>query len=148
MYLGDLLCRVQCLCETVSVYVQGRDHGYQSPGPLTIRVCVCVYLLWTLFVLRSVYASCCGVSLGHCYFFACTDVTMTNWTLLDGDLPPPICPTPNLLSCFLLHDAQRQEQTRRQKTTGLWNFWCPNDSSIKSINTPVGCVSRYLRWRN
>lgn len=93
IYWGDLLCRVQCLCETVSVYVQGRDDGHRNPGSLTVP-CVCerVYLLWSL-LLRSVYARCCAVSLGHhsfiffIYFFCgvyrCEHEE--NWKLLAGD---------------------------------------------------------------
>lgn len=151
MYLGDLSCRVQCLCETVSVYVQGRDHGYRTPGPLTLNrtVCVCVYLpssCWGPCMPGVVLFPSVTIALFFVLFFPCTDVNMMNWKLLDGD-PTHLSSTrsPDPFPPWLMLSGRNK--TRRQKT-GRWNLRCPNDSSIRSINTPVGCVFRWLWWRH
>lgn len=118
MYLGDLLCRVQCLCETVSVYVQGRDHGYQTPGPLPLNRTVCVYLLGTLLVLRSAYARCCSVSLGHHYFFCVyrcehEELKTFRWTPHPSVLHPlscPVCSSVNALAARTNKEAEDDRQ--------------------------------------
>lgn len=147
LYLGDLSCRVQCSCETLRVCARTGNRGSQNsrvlqPWPLP---CVCIYSEPPS-RRGHVYASCCGVSLGHHYLFffvccfsvcvcVCTDMTIMNWNRLDGDPPPtpPICapPTPRPLS------LSSRGKWRTKTEVGL------STSGIRTANPPVGCVFRW-----
>lgn len=145
IYWGDLLCRVQCLCETVSVYVQGRDDGHRNPGSLTVP-CVRerVYLLWSL-LLRSVYARCCAVSLGHhsfiffIYLFFLWRVQMWTWRKLKTSSWRLYLFVPLRLSPSLVFAAEINEEGGG----GGQNLLGSDDSLMKIHNTPVGCVFRF-----
>ena len=128
-------------------------------APPTLNRTVCVYLLRIPLVLRSVYARCCGVSLGHHYFFCVyryehDKLKTFRWRTPNththtSPQPHPSVLQPTFLHCFLLHCAlAARTNMEAEDRTGRWNLWCPNDNLIRSINTPVGCVCRWLWWRN
>lgn len=134
-----------CIC--VCARTGPRLPDPRALNPLTVP-CVCV-LLWTLLVLRSVYARSCGVSprspLPFWFFFSCVYRCEHDKMKTFRWRPHPsfLHPTHQVLFPPLL-----MLSSKNRKKTGWWNLWCPHDSSIRSINTPVGRVFRWLWWRN
>lgn len=147
LYLGDLSCRVQCSCETLRVCARTGNRGSQNsrvlqPWPLP---CVCIYSEPPS-RRGHVYASCCGVSLGHHYLFffcllffcVCVCVYRYDYNELKSSWwrpppTPPICapPTPRPLS------LSSRGKWRTKTEVGL------STSGIRTANPPVGCVFRW-----
>lgn len=115
MYLGDLLCRVQCLCETPCMC--------KDRTAATFKCTVCIYPLFPL-----CWGPCMpGIVplprphhlIGHRYFSACTGVNLEKFKSFNR-LPRPF-------TTFPLSNL-------------LWGRNCRSDIFVRSISTPVGCV--------
>lgn len=140
-----LVCRWPLVPCTVfeTMYVQGRDHGNRTPGPLTFTLCVHFpSSCWGPCMPGVVVFPSVTVAL---FFSPCTDVKMMNLNLVDGE---PHTSIVHQLSCPIPSFVNAPQHKQTSEKSGWWNAWCPVDSSVKSMNTPVGCVFRWLWRRN